>query len=38
VRFDWGVTTLPVKDDVNIRASALGEAMFAVMKGARRAA
>lgn len=34
-KFDWAVATLPVKDDRNIRASALGEAMFAVMKGAR---
>jgi multiple sugar transport system substrate-binding protein len=34
VKFDWAVALLPVKDDRNTRASALGEAMFTVMKGA----
>ena len=34
-KFDWRVTTLPVKDGKNIRASSLGGFHFAIPKGAK---
>jgi multiple sugar transport system substrate-binding protein len=35
-RFRWAVGLLPVKDDKNIRASALGDFMLAVPRGSRQ--
>jgi multiple sugar transport system substrate-binding protein len=36
VKFDWRVTTLPVRDGKNIEASAIGGFNFAVPKGAKQ--
>jgi multiple sugar transport system substrate-binding protein len=37
-KFKWGVALLPVKDDKNIRASALGDFMLGIPKGSKNAA